>query len=106
MTAAERGTRRYRLAQRGVEPPEEPVNLQEERSDVRTEEERWQWSLELAAGDAIALRAFWTLGVRSDLAAFSTVSAITNPGPPGCCRMGCARARPARWTHGRLHPHD
>ena len=57
MTAAER-MRRYRLAQRGVEPPEEPVNLQEERSDVRTEEERWQWSLELAAGDAIALRAF------------------------------------------------
>ena len=59
MTAAER-KRKQREHQRNSAPADEPPNLlalQDTHPDAQSPEQRWQWSLGLVAGDAIAMAA-------------------------------------------------
>lgn len=67
LTEAER-KRMYRERKRNLAapaappPPEEFSHdlIQEEYPEAITPEQRWQWSMSNAAGDAIAMRAFWS----------------------------------------------
>jgi hypothetical protein len=60
MTDAER-MRRHRLKQRADKRDDPNRDLdQPDYPDARTSTQRWHWSMQNIAGDAIALRAFWT----------------------------------------------
>lgn len=62
LTAAER-KRKQRERQRNIAPPPPPDPdrdlIQEMHPDATSSEQRWQWSMSNAAGDAVAMGAYW-----------------------------------------------